>query len=67
MATTRIYLVTTKTGTHLVEALTAAQAVHHVTRAGVTCEAASSKDVAAAMAQGLKLEVAGKKPAAAAA
>ena len=66
MATTRIYLVTTPNGTHLVEAANPATAIKHVTRTGVTCEAASSKDVAAAMSQGLKLEVEGEEPAASA-
>lgn len=62
MAKTRIYLVTTPTGPHLVEALNPSQAIRHVTTAGVTCEAATSMDVAKHMGAGVKLEVAGGEP-----
>lgn len=62
MANTRIYMVTTPNGKHLVEAPNPSQAISHVTKKGVTCESASAKDVAAAMTAGGKVEVAGEEP-----
>ena len=61
---TRIYIVKTRNEVHLVEAANPSQAIRHVTTAGVTCEAASSKDVAEHMSKGVKLEVAGAADAA---
>jgi len=59
MANTRIYIVNVNGQRHLVEASNPSQAIRHVTTAGVTCEAASSKQVAETMAAGVKLEVVG--------
>jgi len=55
MSTTRIYVVKTKTGEHLVEAPNPSQAVKTVTHAGVTVTAASTKDVARLLGAGVKL------------
>lgn len=44
--------------TRLVEAGTQAQAVRHVTKDAVTCRVASTKDVAALVGAGVKVETA---------
>ena len=56
MAETRIYVVTTPAGKRLVEAPNPSKAIRFVTHAGVTCEAASAREVAVLMSEGLKLE-----------
>ena len=63
MSTTRMYVVKTPAGENLVEAANPSQAIRAVTHAGVTCEAASSKDVARLMSAGVKLIDASAAPA----
>ena len=67
MADSRIYIITTPTAKHLVEAKTPSQAIRHVTHAGVTYKAASARDVVNAQKEGVTVEVAGAEPADAAA
>ena len=55
MSTTRIYIVTTPAGEHLVEAQNPSQAVKAITHAGVTVSAASTKDVARLLGAGVAL------------
>ena len=52
---TRMYVVKTPTGENLVEASNPSQAIRAVVTAGVTCEAASSKDVFRLMQAGAKV------------
>lgn len=61
MSNTRIYIVTNAVGmpARLVEASTQAAARNHATRNMVTVKAATAKDVAALLKQGVNLEIAG--------
>ena len=55
MSKTRMYVVKTPTGENLVEAANPSQAIRAVVNAGVTCDAASSKDVYRLMQAGAKV------------
>jgi hypothetical protein len=62
MAQSRIYVVKTAAGEHLVEAANPSQAIRFITFSGVTCDAASSKDVARLLNAGVKLQDATRQP-----
>ena len=55
MANTRMYVVDVRGDENLVEAVNPSQALKAVTQAGVSCRAASSKDVARLMGAGKPL------------
>lgn len=53
---TRIYKVTTATGTRLVDAAVRANALAFVARDEITCEVASGHDIALLITSGVKVE-----------
>ena len=53
---TRIYKVTTATGTRLVDAAVRANALAFVARDEITCEVASGHDIALLVSSGVKVE-----------
>jgi len=61
MTNTRIYRIVVNNGDtaqseHLVEASSPAQALRHVTKSMATCEVATTKEVAAMVSAGTKVE-----------
>jgi hypothetical protein len=61
MATsTRIYLVNGPTGTHLVKAAVASQAITHVAKSAFSARVASQDDLVEAVSNGVKVETYGE-------
>ena len=60
MATTRIYLVNGPTGSHLVKASVASQAITHVAKSAFSAKVASQDDLVEALSRGLKVEAYGE-------
>jgi hypothetical protein len=59
MATQRIYIVNGPTGTRLVKASVASQAISHVAKAAFSAKVASQDDLVQALSEGIKVEVYG--------
>lgn len=59
MATQRIYIVNGPTGTRLVKASVASQAISHVAKAAFSAKVASQDDLVQALSDGIKVEVYG--------
>lgn len=55
---TRIYAVSTTTGTRLVEAPNKSQAINHVARDTITAKVAEQRTIVALIGDGVKVEVA---------
>jgi hypothetical protein len=60
MATTRIYLVNGPTGTRLVKASVASQAITHAAKSAFTAKVASQDDLVEAVSNGIKVETYGE-------
>jgi hypothetical protein len=60
MATTRIYLVNGPTGTRLVKASVASQAITHAAKSAFTAKVASQDDLVEAVSNGVKVETYGE-------
>ena len=60
MATTRIYLVNGPTGTRLVKASVASQAITHAVKSAFTAKVASQDDLVEAVSNGIKVETYGE-------
>jgi hypothetical protein len=61
MATaTRIYLVTGPTGTRLIKATVASQAITHAAKSAFTAKVASQDDLVEALSNGVKVETYGE-------
>jgi hypothetical protein len=60
MATTRIYLVNGPTGTRLVKASVASQAITHVAKSAFSAKVASQDDLVEAVSNGIKVETYGE-------
>lgn len=61
MATTRIYLVNGPTGTRLVKASVASQAITHVAKSAFSAKVASQDDLIEALSNGTRVETYGDK------
>ena len=59
MATQRIYIVNGPTGTRLVKASVASQAISHVAKAAFSAKVASQDDLVQSLSDGIKVEVYG--------
>ena len=60
MASTRIYLVNGPTGTRLVKASIASQAITHVAKSAFSAKVASQDDLVEAVSNGIKVETYGE-------
>jgi hypothetical protein len=60
MATTRIYLVNGPTGTRLIKASVASQAITHAAKSAFTAKVASQDDLVEAVSNGVKVETYGE-------
>jgi hypothetical protein len=60
MATTRIYIVNGPTGTRLVKAAVASQAITHVAKSEFSAKVASQDDLVEAVSDGIKVETYGE-------
>ena len=60
MATTRIYLVNGPTGTRLIKASVASQAITHAAKSAFTAKVASQDDLVQAVSNGIKVETYGE-------
>jgi hypothetical protein len=60
MASTRIYLVNGPTGTRLVKASIASQAITHVAKSAFSAKVASQDDLFEAVSNGIKVETYGE-------
>jgi hypothetical protein len=60
MATTRIYLVNGPTGTRLIKASVASQAITHAAKSAFTAKVASQDDLVEAVSNGIKVETYGE-------
>lgn len=63
MASQRIYIVNGPTGTRLVKASVASQAITHVAKAAFSAKVASQDDLVEALSKGTKVEVYGESEA----
>ncbi len=63
MSATRIYTVSTTTGTRLVEAPNKSQAINHVARDTISAKVAPQKEIVSLVSEGVKVEVANSEPA----
>lgn len=61
MTATRIYLVNGPTGTHLVKASVASQAITHVAKSAFSAKVASQDDLVEALSNGTRVETYGDK------
>lgn len=61
MAAQRIYIVNGPTGTRLVKAAVASQAITHVAKAAFSAKVASQDDLVQALSQGVAVEVYGEE------
>lgn len=59
MASQRIYIINGPTGTRLVKAAVASQAITHVAKAAFSAKVASQDDLVQALSEGIKVEVYG--------
>mgnify|MGYP000729963748 CR=1 FL=1 len=59
MANQRIYIISGPTGTRLVKASVASQAISHVAKAAFSAKVASQDDLVQALSDGIKVEVYG--------
>lgn len=62
MAAQRIYIVNGPTGTRLVKASVASQAISHVAKAAFSAKVASQDDLVEALSNGVIVEVYGAEP-----
>lgn len=60
MASQRIYIVNGPTGTRLVKASVASQAITHVAKAAFSAKVASQDDLVQALSEGIKVETYGE-------
>lgn len=61
MSATRIYLVNGPTGTRLVKASVASQAISHVAKSAFSVKVASQDDLVEALSEGVKVEIYGEE------
>lgn len=61
MSATRIYLVNGPTGTRLVKASVASQAISHVAKSAFSAKVASQDDLVEALSEGIKVEIYGEE------
>lgn len=62
MASQRIYIVNGPTGTRLVKAAVASQAISHVAKSEFSAKVASQDDLVQALTEGIKVEAYGADP-----